>query len=113
MLGEYVEDAEERDLSSMDDDVWDAYLSTKKKDYEDKIAAENKAEKEAEEVRRVEKLRCERANKIKPYYNFYTEDGVNIGELDEEQFLEILNDLKSKKEVAQDIVNEIVNKINV
>ena len=54
-LSPYVEDAEERDLSSMDQDVWDAYLAAKKKEYEDRIAAEKKAEEERLERERKEK----------------------------------------------------------
>lgn len=45
-LCEFVEDAEDRDLGTMDDDVWVAYLGVKKQAYNDKIAAEKKAEEE-------------------------------------------------------------------
>jgi len=70
-LSLYVEDAFERNLSAMDNDVWSAYLNTKKKEHEDKIAAEQKAEEdriakeraEAEERKRIaaenEKLKKE------------------------------------------------------
>ena len=44
-LTPYVEDAQERDLSSMDDDVWNAYFNAKKQAYEDRIKAEKEAEK--------------------------------------------------------------------
>ena len=46
LLSEYIDDAGERDLSSMDDDVWEAYLNSKKQAYIDKIEAEKKAEEE-------------------------------------------------------------------
>lgn len=63
LLSEFVEDASERDLSGMDEDVWDAYFNTKKKEYNDKVAAENKAKEEriaqekgeAEERERIRK----------------------------------------------------------
>jgi colicin import membrane protein len=45
-LSPYVEDAHERKLSDMDQDVWEAYFSTKKKEHEDRIEAEKKAEAE-------------------------------------------------------------------
>lgn len=45
-IAPYVDDFFDRDLASMEEDVWDAYLATKKKDYEDRVAAEKKAEKE-------------------------------------------------------------------
>lgn len=63
-LSKYVEDAHERLLSGMDNDVWDAYLSTRKREYEDRIAAEKKAEadriaKEKEEAAERERIRLE------------------------------------------------------
>ena len=70
-LSRYLEDAHERNLSQMDEDVWNAYFESKKKEYEDRIAAEKKAEKEriakekaeAEERKRIaaenEKLKKE------------------------------------------------------
>jgi len=45
-LSLYVEDAHERKLAEMDDDVWSAYLGAKKKEHEDRIEAEKKAEQE-------------------------------------------------------------------
>lgn len=64
LLSNYVDDAQERDLSGMDDDVWNAYFESKKKDYEDKIAAEKKAEvdriaKEKAEAKEHERIRKE------------------------------------------------------
>ena len=40
----YIEDAEQRVFSDMQEDVWDAYFKAKKKEFEDKKAAEKKAE---------------------------------------------------------------------
>ncbi len=48
LLSPYVEDAEERVLCDMEDDVWDIYLDNKKKAHEDVIAAKEQAEKAAE-----------------------------------------------------------------
>ena len=44
LLSQYVQDAQERNLSSMEDDVWEAYLAAKKQDHIDLIAAEKQAE---------------------------------------------------------------------
>ena len=71
LLTPYLEDAHERRLSEMEDDVWDAYLSAKKKEYEDRIEAEKQAElnrieaeKKAEEERIArEKLEAEAREK--------------------------------------------------
>ena len=43
-LSKYLDDAHERNLTQMDEDVWTAYFGTKKREYEDRIAAEKKAE---------------------------------------------------------------------
>lgn len=65
LLSPFVEDAELRDLSSMDSDVWDAYFSAKKKEYQDRIEAEKAAEKariEAEKAAIEERKRIEAEN---------------------------------------------------
>ncbi|MHC4647329.1 MAG: hypothetical protein ACYTBJ_17700 [Planctomycetota bacterium] len=64
MLSVYVEDAHDRRLSEMEDDVWDAYIASKKKEYEDMIAAEKAAEKarierEAEEAKERARIKAE------------------------------------------------------
>jgi colicin import membrane protein len=88
MLSQYVEDAQERNLSGMDEDVWNAYFQSKKKEHEDRIEAERKAEEdriarekaEAEERERIraenEKLKKEaelkekRNAELRPYIIF-------------------------------------------
>jgi len=74
-LMKYVEDAEERNLSSMDSDVWDAYFAAKKKEYNDRIAAEKQAEidriakekAEADERERIRKdnIRLQKEAEVK------------------------------------------------
>ena len=59
-LSKYVEDADERDLASMDEDVWKAYYSTKKQEHEDRIAAEKKAEAERKAREKAEAEERER-----------------------------------------------------
>lgn len=46
IIDKYVEDTTGLKFGEMADDVWDAYLTAKKKSYDDKIAAEKKAEQE-------------------------------------------------------------------
>jgi len=65
-LSKYVDDAETRALSTMDEDVWNAYLGSKKKEYEDRIEAEKQAEivriaKEKAEAEERERIRQENA----------------------------------------------------
>jgi len=52
LLSKYVEDAGDRNLCDMEEDVWDAYYKTKKQDHIDRIAAEKKAEKERIRIRK-------------------------------------------------------------
>lgn len=64
MLLAYLPDSYERNLSGMDEDVWNAYFNSKKNEYEDRIKAENKAEKdriarEKEEAKERERIRIE------------------------------------------------------
>lgn len=63
LLSEYVEDANERDLASMEEDVWSSYLSTKKKAHLDAIHAELEAEKERQAKIKAEKEEQERIRK--------------------------------------------------
>lgn len=95
-LSKYVEDAHERNLSDMDEDVWEAYFQTKKKEHEDRIAAEKKAEAERKEQERKEQLRKERTEIIMPYYDFFPD--VDLTEIDKEEFDKHLNEAKAKKD---------------
>ena len=61
-LSKYIDDAHERVLSDMPDDVWDAYISSKKKEYEDRVEAEKRAE--AEKIAR-EKAELEERERIR------------------------------------------------
>ena len=63
LLSEYVDDAAERDLSGMDQDVWESYLATKKQAYLDLIQAGLNAEKERQEKIEAEKAEQERIRK--------------------------------------------------
>ena len=59
-LLKYVEDAEDRNLSGMENDVWQAYFTTKKKEYDDRIAAEKQAE-----IDRIAKEKAEAAERVR------------------------------------------------
>ena len=111
-LSSYIEDAHERDLSGMEEDVWNAYLAAKKKEYEDRIEAERKAEEERIEAEQREKLRWERADIIRPYYNFFNEnDSVQLADLTESEFKALVDDLKNQK-AAYDAEQERIRKEN-
>lgn len=57
-LSKYIEDAHERSLCEMPDDVWDAYLGAKKKEHYDRVEAEKAAE-----LARIEKEKAEAAER--------------------------------------------------
>jgi hypothetical protein len=74
LLAPYVEDAHERDLSGMDDDVWDTYLAAKKKEHNDRLEAERRAEEERAEAERVRAVERERSREASPFYDWLPED---------------------------------------
>lgn len=96
ILSKYVEDAHERDLSYMDEDVWDAYLSAKKQAYENRIEAEKKAEAERLENERLDKLQHKRSLEIAEY-SYFVEGVYNLREMSEKDYRELIFDLQNKK----------------
>lgn len=61
-LSPFFEDAHLKDLSSMEDDVWEVYLATKKKEHQERIEEEKRIE--AERIAR-EKAEAEERERIK------------------------------------------------
>lgn len=74
------------DLSNMDQEVFEAYLSTKKASFEAKIVAEKKAEEERLERERIQKLHNERFQLLLPYWQFVENKDQNFGILSQEEF---------------------------
>jgi trichohyalin len=95
-LSKYLEDAHERDLASMDEDVWKAYYSTKKQEHEDRIAAEKKAEEERIERERLDKLEYNRRLEIAPYYQFIT-SVPDLRTMSNDDFVNFLTGVKAEK----------------
>ena len=60
LVSEYMENAAEIDLSSMQDDVWDAYLSAKKSNHLQKLAEEKRANEIKEAKIKEEKAEQDR-----------------------------------------------------
>ncbi len=98
-LSKYVEDAHERDLSGMDDDVWNAYFQTKKQAWEDEQEAIRKAEEERKERERLQKLHNDRKSSILNLWQFVEGAAKNqdFSELNESDWNYFVNDLKNKK----------------
>jgi colicin import membrane protein len=94
----YLENANEINLAEMAEDVWQAYLATKKKNYEDKIAAEKKAELEKLEKERKEKLSADRKFLTSRLIDFIPDyDNIEFGDISEEIFKEIVENAKTKR----------------
>lgn len=85
MLSMYIEDAFERNLSGMDNDVWTAYLNTKKKEYEDKIEAEKKAELERIEKEKAEAEERERIKKENEQLKKQAEEREKLAKIEAEK----------------------------
>jgi len=98
LIREYIENPDELDLHLMTDDVWDVYLETKKRKYLEIKEAERLAQEEAD---RKAKLHDERRILITPFMQFVPKEllWVNYGEMQEEEFNSLINDLILKKEV--------------
>jgi hypothetical protein len=96
------------DLSNMDQEVFEAYLSTKKSSFEAKIAAEKKAEEERLERERKQELFQKRREIFLPLYDFLPpmdKDEVSIQDMSEEEFQSHITQAKSNKanhEIAQE-----------
>lgn len=101
-LSKYVEDAHERDLSSMEPDVWDAYLGAKKQAYDDRIEAERKAEAERLETERLEQLRSERELELAPFRNYAKDIPNDLEKLTDGEFQGLMENAKSCKKAEQD-----------
>jgi hypothetical protein len=88
----YVPHAHEIDLGTMPDDVWAAYLASKRQEHEDRLEAERIAEEERKERERVEQVTREREREVTPVFAFFeAPEGMELGELPEEEYAQLLN----------------------
>lgn len=110
-LSKYVEDAEERNLGEMEEDVWEAYRDRKKSQWEDEQEAKRKAQEEQEERERKEKLYQERKEKLIPLWNHLPieQKSADFGELTDEEFNAIhesAKEAKSKHDEEQERIRQ-------
>jgi hypothetical protein len=112
LLSPYVEDAEQRVLSTMEEDVWKAYLETKKIEYLNRIEAEKKEKelqllKEKEEAEQLEKVRIEneklkKAADLERKKREKLEAELNAKKKEEADLLKKEADLKKKEAASSD-----------
>lgn len=107
-LSKYVEDAHERSLSLMEEDVWQAYLTTKKKEHEDRIEAEKQAELDRLEIERKQKLHLERKEVAMPFYSFWSDSdkGLNFSEISDSEFDHFISRVKKSKKDHEDNIEK-------
>lgn len=103
LLAEFVEDAHERDLASMEQDVWQAYFDTKKADFFARQEAERKAEEERQRLAQEQALHQERREQLLPFFQFWNEQdkAQNFGQITEDNFKEIYERLKAEHNAHQ------------
>lgn len=101
LISEYVEDAAERDLKSMDLDVWNAYFEAKKKEHFDRIQAELQAEKERVEKEKAEKAEQERIKKENERLKKEAEEKERLAKIEAEKQAKIEAELKAKAEAER------------
>jgi hypothetical protein len=89
-------------LGIMDDNTYNLFLAIEKRNFEFEQEEIRKAESEKERLAEVEKLRWARSEMIKPYYQFFVDDGsVKLGEMPKEEFYELMNSLVEKHQAHQ------------
>lgn len=100
-LSKYVEDAHERKLSDMEEDVWNAYYQSKKKEYEDRIEAEKQAEKERIAKEKAEAEERERIRKENEKLKKEAEERERIARIEQEKREKEEADRKAKEEAER------------
>lgn len=103
-LKDFVEDAHERDLSSMENDVWESFLATKKQVHLDKIQAELDAEKQRQAELKAKQQEEERIIKENAKLKAEAEERERLAKIESDRLAKIESDRKkaeAKKEEAR------------
>lgn len=95
-LSQYV-DIIPSDLGTMKDDVWQAYIDTKKRQHEERIEAEKKAEEERVERERRITLHRERKESIIHLWQFVEVKDEDFSEASDEDWIIFVKTLESAK----------------
>jgi len=101
LLSEFVEDASERDLANMEDDVWESYLATKKQAHLDKIQAELDAEKERQAKIQAEKEEQERIRKENAKLKAEAEERERLSKIEADKRLKAEKERLAKEEAER------------
>lgn len=99
LISKYIEDFELINFGIMQNDVWDAYYSTKKKAHEDKIQAEKDAEiKHIAEQKRIEQERIAKEKKEREERERLKKENKRLEKEREEQIKKEEKERKKRKE---------------
>lgn len=98
MVKPYDATIHESTVIDMTVDVFGSYLLGVKKTYEERIEAERVAEEKRIEAEKIEQLRWKRSDEIKPYYDFFNDNGdIKLGAMTESEYDALLTSLKNAK----------------
>lgn len=111
LISEYIEDAYERDLSSMEDDVWELFLEAKKKQHLEKIKAELQAEKERQERLKAEQEEKERIMLENAKLKAQQEEKERLYKIEQQKIQKEELERKRKEEEQKKIQQEKERKI--
>lgn len=106
LLSKYVEDASERDLSSMEPDVWEAYLATKKQSRLDAIEAAKKAEQERLAKIAAEKAENERIRKENERLEAEAKERERVAKIEQEKRDKLEAERIEKEKVERKAIEE-------
>lgn len=100
-------------LGDMNEDIFEAYLTKKEKDYNDRIIAEKEAEEKRLAEEKINRLHNERKESLIEYWQFVPESfkTSNMGMTTEIEYNLILEDAKKAK-IKYDIEQENIRKQN-
>lgn len=87
------------ELGYMDEDVFQAYLTVKKKAYEEKKEEQKKIQEEQEKLKRIQNLHNSRKEELLEYWQFMdiTEKTQNLGILSDKYYDGLLFSIKTRK----------------
>jgi len=105
-LSKYVDDAYDRHLFGMDDDVWSAYLNTKKKDYEDRIEAEAEIERQRLVIIEAEKAEQKRIKEENERLRLAVEKAERLAAIEAEKRAKAEKERFAKEESERKIRQE-------
>ena len=86
-------------LGALSDEEYQKVFNGSKLQFDAKIEADRKAHEEEQKRIKIEQLLQNRSNELRPYYDFFKNrlDNISLGEISEEQYMDIKNVLINDK----------------